>query len=102
MQVKEREKIYECEVRRFFLVDGTKVKRWTVKPVRDAIELENAEIRCKDCWGEVKVFRKHAAHAAAPHVEHKLRQDSEYCPSGMYFREAKDGREQRKSEFPVA
>jgi hypothetical protein len=49
----------------------------------------------------VKVFKTHKVGGPASHVEHKNRQDSEYCPSGMYFRKATDGREPRRSENPV-
>ncbi|HEY4357276.1 MAG TPA: hypothetical protein VGN16_16115 [Acidobacteriaceae bacterium] len=95
------EKIYECDVKRIRIVNGKRYFFWKVKTVREALEDEDKEFRCKDCRGEVKLFRRHVAHAAAPHVEHKRRQDSEYCPAGMYFKMATDERTPRLSEFPV-
>lgn len=98
---KTAEKIYTCEVKRTRIIEGQRSRFWKEKPVREAVEDEDVEFRCKDCHGAVKLFRKHVAHAAAPHVEHKLRQDSEYCAGGMYFKAATDGRTPRISEFPV-
>jgi hypothetical protein len=76
-------KIYECEVERIKIVDKKRVPFWKVKSVRDAIDDSDTRFRCKDCHGEVKLFRKHVVNGPAPHVEHKVRQDSEYCPSGI-------------------
>jgi len=49
----------------------------------------------------VKLHKSHKVDGPGPHAEHKSRQDSEYCPSGLYFRKATDGREPRQSENPV-
>lgn len=95
------EKLYECEVKRIRMVDGKRSPFWKVKTVREAVEDGDSEFRCKDCHGEVKLFRRQVARVAAPHVEHVHRSDSEYCPAGMYFRQATDGRSQRLSESPV-
>jgi hypothetical protein len=99
--MKVSEKIYSCEVKRIRIVDGKRSSFWKEKSVRVAVEDEDTEFRCKDCHGAVKLFRKHAAHAAAPHIVHLRREDSEYCPEGMYFKAATDGRAPRLSEFPV-
>lgn len=96
-----KENIYECEVERRKKVGDSYEFFWKVKPVVEAIADEDSKFRCKDCHGEVKLFRKHVAHAAAPHIEHKYRSDSEYCPAGMYFRDAKDGRLPKLSDRPV-
>src|SRR5947209_3991557 len=93
------EKIYECEVKRQFKIDGVKVWRWITMPVKDALAEGVTEFRCKDCHGAVKLHGKHVAHGPAPHVEHKSRQDSEYCPAGFYF---KPGTAARLSLQPVA
>ena len=37
--------------------------------------------------------------ARPPHIEHKLKSDSEYCAAGMYFLKATDGREARPSNL---
>ena len=97
----KRESFFECEVKRIRIIDGKRSNFWKVKTVKDALDDNDAEFRCKDCHGKVKLFRQRLAHAAAPHVEHTLREDSGYCPAGMYFRAATDGREPRLSEFPV-
>jgi len=93
-------KIYECEVKKLFRKDGTNEWRWVVRPVKDAISDGVMQFRCKDCHGAVKLHGKNMAHGPAPHVEHKSRQDSEYCPAGIYFRH-NPGREKRMSLMPV-
>jgi hypothetical protein len=99
----EREaKLYECEVkRRRVKVGGGYEPFWKVKTVADAIVDADTEFRCKDCGGAVKLFKTHKGGVALAHAEHKNREDSEYCPSGMYFKKATDGREPRPSQNPV-
>lgn len=97
----KEEKLYECEVKRIKILEGKRSPFWKLKSVREAVEDGDSEFRCKDCHGAVKLFRRHVAHAPAPHVEHQLRSDSEHCPAGMYFKKAKDGRVPRLSEAPI-
>jgi hypothetical protein len=98
----EREKFYQCEVKRRRLRDGGGYEPfWKIKEVAMAIADSDTEFRCKDCFGPVKLFRSHKVGGPVPHVEHKDRQDSEYCPAGMYFRKATDGRQPKPSENPV-
>ena len=99
----EREtKLYECEVkRRRVRAGGGYESFWKLKTVGEAVVDSDTEFRCKNCFGEVKLFRSFKAGGAGPHVEHKRRSDSEYCIAGMYFRSAKDGRQPRLSEHPV-
>lgn len=95
------EQIYECEVTPPFRTEsGQRELRWTVKPVREVMEQELTEYRCKDCHGAVRLLGKHAAHGPAPHAIHRSRQDSEYCPSSYYFKQ-NPGRKPRLSEDPV-
>ena len=102
MAVIEREKIYECEVkRRSKSPKGVYGTFWKLKVVADAIADEDTEFRCKDCHGSVKLPTRRVQHGPSPHVEHKSKEDSEYCSSGMYFRKATDGREHRISNSPV-
>lgn len=103
MAIAEREtKLYECEVKRRRVKTGGGYEPfWKVKLVAEAIVDADTEFRCKDCGGEVKLFRTHKAGGPVPHAEHKRRTDSEYCPSGMYFQKATDGRETRHSTHPV-
>jgi hypothetical protein len=98
----EREKIYECEVKRRRVKEGGGYEPfWKVKRVSDALTDADTEFRCKDCFGAVKLFKSHKAGGPGAHVEHKSREDSEYCANGLYFRKATDGREAKTSESPV-
>jgi hypothetical protein len=98
----EREKIYECEVkRRRVKVGGGYEPFWKVKSVAVALADSDTEFRCKDCFGEVKLLGKNSKLGAPPYVEHKLASDSEYCVSGMLFKRANDGREAKTSAHPV-
>ena len=96
------EKLYVCEVkRRRVRASGGYEPFWKVKPVAEALIDGDTEFRCKDCHGPVKLHKRHLATGPAPHVEHKLKGDSEYCPGGLHFREATDGRTPRLSASPV-
>jgi len=102
MAVAEREKFYVCEVkRRRVRAAGGYESFWKVKPILEALIDEDTEFRCKDCGGAVKLFRRHVKNAPPPHIEHKLKSDSEYCSAGMHFLKATDGRESRLSSAPV-
>jgi hypothetical protein len=100
MRDANEERIYDCEVKKLFMRDGQKRWDWVVMAVADAIRNGATEYRCKDCHGAVKLHGKHVQHGPAPHVEHKSRQDSEYCPAGMYFRKH-PGRLPLLSSMPV-
>ncbi len=98
----QREKIYECEVKRYIKKpSGARSPFWKIKNVAEAVADEDKEYRCKDCHGKVKLFRKHVANGPASHVEHADKQDSEYCAGGMYFLQATDGRTPRLAADPV-
>jgi hypothetical protein len=99
----EREtKLYECEVkRRRVKAGGGYEPFWKTKVVAEAVVDADTEFRCKDCGGAVKLFKRRTENGPAPHVEHKLKGDSEYCPAGIHFLKATDGREPRISQFPV-
>lgn len=94
------EKIYECEVKKLFVRNGQKELAWVTMSVADALADGVTEYRCKDCHGQVKLHGKHVERGPAPHVEHRSRQDSEYCPTGFYFRQ-NPGRQPRTSNMPV-
>jgi hypothetical protein len=96
------EKIFECEVkRRRVRASGRGYEPfWKVKNVEVALVDGDTEFRCKDCHGAVKLHKRHTVNAA-PHVEHKLKSDSEFCSSGHYFSTATDGRVSRYSGTPV-
>ena len=98
----EREKMFECEVRRRRVKAGGGYEPyWKVKNVAVALSDADTEFRCKDCGGELKLFRTHKPDGPGPHVEHKKKDDSEYCPAGLHFRKATDGREPRRSASEV-
>jgi len=98
----ERERFHECQVkRRRVRAAGGYESFWKVKTLADALGDADTEFRCKDCNGPVKLFKRNAESGVLPHVEHKLKSDSEYCPSGLHFLKATDGREPRLSATPV-
>jgi len=98
----EREKIYECEVkRRRVKLGGGYEPFWKVKTVAEALADSDAEFRCKDCFGEVKLLGRNSKTGSTPYVEHKLIADSEYCRNGLHFKKATDGREPKASAYPV-
>ena len=98
----EREKFYECEVKRRRLrAAGGYESFWKVKPIAVALEDNDTEFRCKDCFGEVKLLGRNGKAGSVPYVEHKSPADSEYCANGMLFKKATDGREPRHSQHPV-
>jgi hypothetical protein len=98
----EREKIYECEVkRRRVKAGGGYEPFWKVKNVAMALVDNDTEFRCKDCFGEVKLLGRNSKVGAPAYVEHKHAVDSEYCAGGMLFRKATDGREAKTSAHPI-
>ncbi len=98
----EREKIYECEVRRRRVKQGGGYESyWKVKTVAAALSDGDTEFRCKDCFGVVKVLGKNSKTGEAPYVEHKVALDSAYCVNGLIFRASIDRRAARLSPNPV-
>jgi hypothetical protein len=94
--------MYECEVkRRRVKVGGGYEPFWKVKNVAVALSDADTDFRCKDCYGAVKLIGRNSKIGAAPYVEHKLSADAEFCPSGLLFRKATDGREPKPSAHPV-
>ncbi len=102
MAVAEREKMYECEVKRRRVKEGGGYEPfWKVKKVADALVDHDTEFRCKDCRGEVKVLGKTNKAGTPAYVEHKLTSDGDFCPAGAGFKKATDGRVSRWSEKPI-
>ena len=98
----EREKMYQCEVRRRRVKAGGGYEPfWKVKSVADALADADTDFRCKDCGGPVKLLGRNGKNGSLPYVEHKLASDAEFCPSGILFQKATDGREPRHSAHPV-
>jgi hypothetical protein len=98
----EREKMYQCEVKRRRVKEGGGYEPfWKVKDVAVALADADTEFRCKDCFGEVKLLGRTGKAGTVPYVEHKLPADSEFCPSGLLFKKAADGRTPRPSAHPV-
>ena len=98
----EREKMYQCEVKRRRVKEGGGYEPfWKLKEVVDALADADTEFRCKDCNGEVKLLGRNGKPGTTPYVEHKLPADSEFCPSGLLFQKASDGRAPRSSAHPV-
>ena len=98
----EREKMFECEVRRRRVKAGGGYEPyWKVKNVAVALSDSDTDFRCKDCFGPVKLLGRNGKEGTVPYVEHKLPSDAEFCPSGLLFKKATDGREPRPSQHPV-
>lgn len=98
----EREMFVECEVkRRRVRATGGYEPFWKVKTIAEALDDNDTEFRCKDCGGAVKVVKRRSENGPGLHTEHKLKSDSEYCPAGVHFLNATDGRASRVSERPV-
>jgi hypothetical protein len=98
----EREKMFECEVRRRRVKAGGGYEAfWKVKNVAVALSDSDTDFRCKDCFGAVKLLGRNGKTGTVPYVEHKLTTDAEFCPSGLLFKKATDGREPRPSAHPV-
>ena len=98
----EREKIYECEVKRRRVKQGGGYEPfWKVKSVAVALADSDTEFRCKDCYGVVKLLGRNGKEGSVPYVEHKSTADSEYCANGLLFKKATDGREPKHSAHPV-
>jgi hypothetical protein len=98
----EREKMYECEVRRRRLKEGGGYEPfWKVKNVAVALVDEDTEFRCKDCLGAVKLLGRNGKTGSIAYAEHKLAADAEFCPSGLLFQRATDGRQPKPSASPV-
>ena len=103
MAVLEKEKMYEFEVKRRRVKEGGGYEPfWKTKTVAEALSDNDTEFRCKDCRGEVKVLGKTSKVGGAPYVEHKHASDGDYCPGGLGFKRATDGRVSRWSERPVS
>jgi len=98
----EREKIYECEVkRRRVRAGGGYEAFWKVKTLVEALADLDTEFRCKDCGGAVKLLGRNGKAGTVPFVEHKDPSDAAFCSSGLLFRKSTDGREARLSPRPV-
>jgi hypothetical protein len=98
----EREKMFECEVRRRRVKSGGGYEAfWKVKNVAVALSDSDTDFRCKDCFGAVKLLGRNGKEGTVPYVEHKLSADAEFCPSGLLFKKATDGREPKPSAHPV-
>ena len=98
----EREKMFECEVRRRRVKAGGGYEAfWKVKNVAVALSDADTDFRCKDCYGQVKLLGRNGKEGTVPYVEHKVAADAEFCPSGLPFKKATDGREPRPSAHPV-
>jgi hypothetical protein len=98
----EREKMFECEVRRRRVKAGGGYESfWKVKNVAVALSDADTDFRCKDCFGAVKLLGRNGKEGTVPYVEHKVPADAEYCPSGLLFKKATDGRAAKPAAQPI-
>ncbi len=89
-------KMYECEVKRPFKVNGVLEWRWVQKTVSALVSGNYPDYRCMHCQGAVRVHKQQVDHGPADHVEHLRRADSENCLGGSYFKGT-----HRRSDEPV-
>jgi len=75
---------------------------WKLKSVAEALSDDDTEFRCSDCHRRGQLHRHHLPDAPPPHIAHKLKTDSEYCPAGIFFRKATDGRLPASPSTPSA
>lgn len=78
-----KEKIYECEVKRPFMDNGQRIRKWIRREV--SLVDDGDPIRCYECKGRVRLHRQRIENGPQDHVEHMSRQDSEGCPLGYYY-----------------
>lgn len=74
-----------CGTLRQYKIDGKYDWRWKEVPVSEVVDLPSPKVRCAHCAGAVRVHKQKVAHGPQPHVEHRLREDSEGCRGGHYF-----------------
>jgi hypothetical protein len=77
--------MFECEVKKQFLVGSKREWRWSKVPVTKIFDAGPNQVRCLYCHGAVKVRVQKAPEGPQDHVEHKSRKDSEGCPAGEHF-----------------
>lgn len=79
-------KMYDCDVKVLFKVDGKKEHRWMKRSVSDVAKASSKDgIRCTHCHGRVRIHKQKVAHGPADHVEHIEHDDSVNCLGGMHF-----------------
>lgn len=55
-----KDKIYECEVKRQYLIDGQRSWKWKRTPVSEVLPGE--EIRCHECKSKVRHHKRRVSH----------------------------------------
>ena len=90
----EREKMYECEVRRRRLKAGGGYEPyWKIKNVAVALVDEDTDFRCKDCFGAVKLLGRNGKAGTVAYVEHKPASRRRVLSQRSALQRATDGRE---------
>jgi hypothetical protein len=74
----------ECEQKKQFMLTSKREWKWIKVPV-SLVGTSYEAIRCMHCHGAVRVHLQKADHGPQDHVEHRSRQDSEHCRSGIHF-----------------
>jgi len=63
----------ECQKKRLFIRNSKRIFDWVPVEV-SSLESGNAgDIRCRHCYGQVRVHKQKASHGPADHVEHRSR-----------------------------
>ena len=79
------ERMYQCEVKKQFVVGERREWRWVKVPVSKVYDAAKHHIRCAYCHGPVRVHKQRVEHGPQDHVEHVSRTDSAGCEAGSYY-----------------
>lgn len=74
-----KNKIYECAVLIWFMVNGRREQRWVEREVTQIAD--GAKVRCKACHQPVRIHRQRVSDGPRDHVEHyELNPDCSLTP----------------------
>ena len=74
-----------CERRTKYKTDSGYEVRWKDVPVAHVVDAASSDLRCGQCYGEVRVHREEAETGPQEHVVHRFRADSQGCRGGHTF-----------------
>ena len=78
------ERMTQCEQKKQLMLTDKREWRWIKVPVY-LVGTSYVAIRCMHCHGAVRIHKQKANDGPKDHVEHRSRQDSERCRSGIHF-----------------
>lgn len=63
-----KDKVYDCEVLIWFMVNGKREQRWIIRAVKNIAD--GSTVRCKCCHQPVRIHRQRLSKGPRDHVEH--------------------------------